>query len=91
VVWISKSNRSELNNKKGPAKMPGLLRWDAFNQLERLEDETDQFGTSSKVFWKTTQEPGGYRKTAAAEMALCSRPQCYRFFFFPKMSFQLSL
>jgi hypothetical protein len=27
--------------------MPGLLRWDAFNQLERLEDETDQFGTSS--------------------------------------------
>jgi hypothetical protein len=37
--------------------MPGLLRWDAFNQLERLEDETDQFGTSSKAFWKTTQEP----------------------------------
>jgi hypothetical protein len=65
--WISKSNRSKLNNKKGPAKMPGLLRWDAFNQLERLEDETDQFGTSSKAFWKTTQEPGGCRKTAAAE------------------------
>jgi hypothetical protein len=41
--------------------MPGLLRWDAFNRLERLEDETDQFGTSSKAFWKTTQEPGGYR------------------------------
>ena len=39
--------------------MPGLLRWDAFNQLERIEDETDQFGTSSKAFWKTTtQEPG---------------------------------
>jgi hypothetical protein len=39
--------------------MPGLLRWDPFNQLERLEDETDQFGTSSKAFWKTTQEPQG--------------------------------
>jgi hypothetical protein len=37
--------------------MPGLLRWDAFNQLEPLEDETDQLGTSSKTFWKTTQEP----------------------------------
>ena len=23
--------------------MPGLLRWDASNHLERLEDETDQF------------------------------------------------
>jgi len=41
--------------------MPGLLRWDAFNQLERLEDETDQFVASSKAFWKTTQEPRGYR------------------------------
>jgi len=30
--------------------MPGLLRWDALNQLERLEDETDQFGASSKAF-----------------------------------------
>jgi hypothetical protein len=24
VVWISKSNRSELKEKKGPAAMPGL-------------------------------------------------------------------
>ena len=32
------------NNKKGPTVMPGLLRLDAFNQLERLEDQTDQFG-----------------------------------------------
>jgi hypothetical protein len=61
AAWISKSNRSDLNKKKGPATMPGLLRWDAFNQLERLEDETDQFVASSKAFWKTTQEPRGYR------------------------------
>jgi hypothetical protein len=48
VVWISKSSCSELNNKNGPAAMPGLLRWDAFNHLERLEDGTDQFGANSK-------------------------------------------
>jgi hypothetical protein len=29
--------------------MPGLLRSDAFNHFERIEDETDQFGTNSKV------------------------------------------
>jgi len=30
VVWTSKSNRSELNNKKGPAAMPGLLLWSQY-------------------------------------------------------------
>ena len=47
MVWISKSNCSEHNDKKDPAAMPGLLRWDAFNQLERLEDETDQSGATA--------------------------------------------
>jgi hypothetical protein len=47
VVWISKSDRSEHNNKKGPAAMPGLLRWDASQHLER-QDETDQFGNPIK-------------------------------------------
>jgi hypothetical protein len=28
--------------------MPGLLRLDAFNQLERLEDQADQFGIQFK-------------------------------------------
>ena len=28
--------------------MPGLLRLDAFNQLERIEDQTDQFGIQFK-------------------------------------------
>jgi hypothetical protein len=78
--------------------MPGFLRSGAFNQLERLE--TDQFGTSSKAFWKTTHESRGcpshlQRPTTLKLLRLhrppCSRPQCYRFFFFPKMSFQLSL
>jgi len=28
--------------------MPGLLRLDSFNQLERLGDQTDQFGIQFK-------------------------------------------
>ena len=28
--------------------MPGLLRLDAFNQLEQLEDQTDKFGIQFK-------------------------------------------
>jgi hypothetical protein len=36
------------NNKKGPTAMPGPLRRDASNHLERLEDETDQFGIRFK-------------------------------------------
>lgn len=40
AAWISK-NCSEPDNRQGPAAMPGLLRRDAFNQLQRLEDEAD--------------------------------------------------
>jgi hypothetical protein len=82
--------------------MPGLLHWDAINQLERLEGEMDQFETSSKAFWKTTQGlpqltlPAHVQRPTILKLprlhgAPCSRPPCYRFFFFPKMSFQLSL
>jgi hypothetical protein len=38
--------------------MPGLLGLDAFNQLERLEDQTYQFGIQFKRVLKDDQTPG---------------------------------
>ena len=99
--------------------MPGLLRLDAFNHVQQLEDQTDQFGSNSKGEVEIFPLLDGMRmdgitgpiaylyehcqplptppandhiKTAAG----CKVPQAvddgrYRFFFFPKMSFQLSL
>jgi hypothetical protein len=122
VVWISKSDRTEHNNRKGPAAMPGLLRWYASHHLERLEDETDQFGIQSKrrsghlfiagwnedawYHWPQVDSPTcisigslsqHLQRTTKLKLPRLHRSphavddRCYRFFFFPKMSFQLSL
>jgi len=102
--------------------MPGLLRRDASNHLERLEDETDQFGIQFKrrsghLFIAGWNEDASYhwpkvdlptcisigslsqhlQRTTTLKLPRLHRSfhavddRCYRFFFFLKMSFQLSL
>src|SRR5258705_12621180 len=45
------------NNKKGPAAMPSLLRRDAYNDVTRLEDETEQTRTHSATATERFESP----------------------------------
>jgi hypothetical protein len=102
--------------------MPGLLPWDASHHLERLEDETDQFGIQFKrrsghLFIAGWNEDAWYhwpkvdlptcisigslsqhlQRTTTLKLPRLHRSplvvddRCNRFFFFPKILFQLSL
>lgn len=86
--------------------MPGLLRLDAFNQLEHSKTKringmgTDGItgprracllGMSTGSLSQHLQRATTLKLPRAAQVPHAVDDRCYRFFFFPKMSFQLSL